>query len=165
MPYSFERSIVIHATPEQVYDNLLNISSHKTWGEMTELELLYEGPVQVGSRWRSVGAMGKDVMHDECTVMALERPRLFKFRSLSQSGSMGTTGMIFSYQLEQAPEGTRVTLSRGFVPDQMPGLMRFLLGTGIVRLMDSLGTAKIVDRGLTRLRDCVERPTCESIRT
>ena len=74
MAYSFERSIVIHAAPEQVYDNLLDVASHKNWGEMTELELLYKGPVKVGSRWRSVGVMGKDVMRDECTVVALERP-------------------------------------------------------------------------------------------
>ncbi len=118
MSYSFERSIVIHATPEQVYDNLLDVASHKKWGEMTELELLYEGPVQIGSRWRSVGVMGKDVMHDECTILSLERPHLFQFKSVTQHSSMGTAGMIFTYRLEQAPEGTRVTISRGFVPDE-----------------------------------------------
>ena len=143
MAYSFERSIVIHATPEQVYDNLLDVASHKKWGEMTELELLYEGPVKVGSRWRSVGVMDKDVMRDECTIMALERPHLFQFKSVSQHSSMGSAGMIFTYRLEKASEGTRVTISRGFVPDEISSkMMRFLLQAGVVRLMDIFMTAK-----------------------
>ena len=158
MAYSFERSIVIHAAPEQVYDNLLDVASHKNWGEMTEMELLYEGSVKVGSRWRSVGVMGKYVMRDECTIMALERPNLFQFKSVTQHSSMGTAGMIFTYRLEQAPEGTRVTISRGFVPEEMPGMMRFLLQIGVARLMDIFMTAKIIDRGLARLRDYVEKP-------
>lgn len=158
MAYSFERSIVIHATPEQVYDNLLDVASHKKWGEMTELELLYEGPLKVGSRWRSVGVIGKDVMHDECAIIALERPRLFQFKSVTQHSSMGTAGMIFTYRLEKASEGTHVTISRGFVPDEMPGMMRFLLQIGVVRLMDIFMTAKIIDRGLTRLHDYVKQP-------
>ena len=158
MSYSFERSIVIHATPEQVYDNLLDVASHKKWGEMTEMELLYEGPVKVGSRWRSVGVMDKDVMHDECTIMALERPSLFQFKSVTQHSSMGTAGMTFTYRLEKVPEGTRVTISRGFVPDDISSkMMRFLLQVGVVRLMDIFMTAKIIDRGLARLRDYVEQ--------
>jgi uncharacterized protein YndB with AHSA1/START domain len=157
MAYSFERSIVIHATPEQVYDNLLDVASHKKWGEMTEMELLYEGPVKVGSRWRSVGVMNKDVMHDECAIIALERPHLFQFKSITQHSSMGTAGMIFTYRLEKVPEGTRVTISRGFVPEDMPGIMPLLLRVGVVRLMDNLMTAKIINRGLARLRDYVEQ--------
>ena len=158
MSYSFERSIVIHATPEQVYDNLLDVSSHKNWGEMTEMELLYEGTVKVGSRWRSVGVMDKDVMSDECTIMALERPHLFQFHSVSQHSSMGTAGMTFTYRLEKVPEGTRVTISRGFVPDEISSkMMRFLLQVGVVRLMDIFMTAKIIDRGLARLREYVEQ--------
>lgn len=158
MAYSFERSIVIHATPEQVYDNLLDVASHKKWGEMTEMELLYEGPVKVGSRWRSVGVMDKDVMHDECTIMALERPHLFQFKSVTQHSSMGQAGMIFNYRLEKVPEGTQVTISRGFVPDEISNkMMRFLLQVRVVRLMDIFMTAKIIDRGLARLRDYVEK--------
>ena len=158
MSYSFERSIVIHATPEQVYDNLLDVSSHKNWGEMTEMELLYDGTVKVGSRWRSVGVMDKDVMRDECTIMALERPHLFQFHSVSQHSSMGTAGMIFTYRLEKVPEGTCVTISRGFVPDEISSkMMRFLLQVGVVRLMDIFMTAKIIDRGLARLRQYVEQ--------
>jgi uncharacterized protein YndB with AHSA1/START domain len=158
MAYSFERSIVIHVTPEQVYDNLLDVASHKKWGEMTEMELLYEGPVKVGSRWRSVGAMDKDFMRDECAITALERPHLFQFHSVSQHSSMGTAGMIFTYRLEKAPEGTRVTIGRGFVPAEMSSkLMRFLSLVGIGRLMDIFMTAPIMDRGLARLRDYLEQ--------
>lgn len=159
MAYSFKRSIIIHAAPEQVYDSLLDVASHKKWGEMTEMELLYEGPVKVDSRWRSVGVMDKDVMRDECTIMALERPHLFQFKSITQHSSMGTAGMIFTYRLEKVPEGTRVTISRGFVPDEISSkMMRFLLQVGVVRLMDISMTAKIIDRGLARLRDYVEQP-------
>ncbi len=157
MSYSFERSIVIHATPEKVYDNLLDVASHKNWGEITEMELLYEGSAKVGSRWHSVGVMGKYVMRDECTIMALERPNVFQFRSVSQDPLMGTVGMNWSYRLEKMPEGTRVTISRGFVPEDMPGIMPLLLRVGVVRLMDNLMTAKIIDRGLARLRDYVEQ--------
>ena len=158
MVYSFERSIVIHAALEQVYDNLLDVASHKNWGEMTEMELLYEGSVKVGSRWRSVGVIGKDVMHDECTIIALERPHLFQFKSVTQHSSMGTAGMIFTYRLEKAPEGTRVTISRGFVPDEISSkMMRFFLQIGVGRLMDLSMTAPIIDRGLARLRDYVEQ--------
>jgi uncharacterized protein YndB with AHSA1/START domain len=158
MSYSFKRSIVIHATPEQVYDNLLDVASHKNWGEITEMELLYEGSAKVGSRWRSVGAMGKDVMRDECTIMALERPHLFQFHSVSQNSAIGTLGMTFTYRLEKAPEGTRVSISRGFVPDEISSkMMRFLLQVGVVRLMDIFMAAPIIDRGLARLRDYVEQ--------
>ena len=159
MSYSFKRSIVIHAAPEQVYDNLLDVASHKNWGEMTEMELFYEGPVKVGSRWRSVGVMDKDVMHDECTIVALERPHVFQFKSVTQHSSMGTAGMIFTYRLEKVPEGTRVTISRGFIPAEMSSkMMRFLLQIGVVRIMDIFMTARIIDRGLSRLRDYVEQP-------
>ena len=159
MSYSFKRSIVIHAAPEQVYDNLLDVASHKNWGEMTEMELLYEGPVKVGSRWRSVGVMDKDVMRDECTIMALERPHVFQFKSVTHHSSMGTAGMIFTYRLEKVPEGTRVTISRGFIPAEMSSkMMRFLLQIGVVRIMDIFMTAPIIDRGLSRLRDYVEQP-------
>lgn len=158
MAYSFERSIVIHAAPEQVYDNLLDVASHKKWGEMTEMDLLYEGPVKVGSRWRSVGVMDKDVMHDECTIVSLERPRLFQFKSVTQHSSMGTAGMIFTYRLKKVPEGTHVIISRGFIPAEMSSkMMRFLLQIGVVRIMDIFMTAPIIDRGLARLRDYVEQ--------
>ena len=123
------------------------------------MELLYEGSAKVGSRWHSVGVMGKYVMRDECTIMALERPNLFQFRSVSQDPLMGTVGMNWSYRLEKVPEGTRVTISRGFVPDEISSkMMRFLLQVGVVRLMDISMTAKIIDRGLARLRDYVEQP-------
>lgn len=125
---------------------------------MTEMALLYEGLVKVGSRWRSVGVMDKDVMHDECTIMALERPHLFQFKSVSQHSSMGAAGMIFTYRLEKTSEGTQVTISRGFVTDEISSkMMRFLLQVGVGRLMDIFMTAKIIDRGLTRLRDYVEQ--------
>lgn len=67
--------------------------------------------------------------------------------------------MTFTYRLEKVPEGTRVTISRGFVPDEISSkMMRFLLQVGFVRLMDIFMTAKIIDRGLTRLCDYVEQP-------
>ena len=71
---------------------------------------------------------------------------------------MGTVGMTFTYRLEKVPEGTRVTISRGFVPDEMPNkMMRFLLQIRVVRLIDIFTTAKIIDRGLARLREYVEQ--------
>jgi len=66
--------------------------------------------------------------------------------------------MTFTYRLEKVPEGTRVTISRGFVPDEISSkMMRFLLQVGVVRLMDIFMTAKIIDGGLARLREYVEQ--------
>jgi uncharacterized protein YndB with AHSA1/START domain len=159
MPYIFKRSIIIHASPEQVYDELLDIEAHKEWGDMSELELLFEGPVQVGSRWRSAGASNDTDMHDECTITILERPRLFGFQSRSRS-EMGTMVINMSYHVERVSEGTRVTFSREFgeMDLQLPIGYRILLAIpGSQRLIDQLMIAKIADRGLAGLRDRVEQ--------
>ena len=159
MAYTFKRSILIHAPIEQVYDELLNIEAHKDWGDLTELELLDHSPIQVGSRWRSQGHAANTVMHDECTVSEMERPHLFTFQVKSRS-ERATANLILSYRLEPVPEGTQLTFSREFGErDQdLPLMFRVILSIpGIMPLMDNIVTAKIVDRGMVRLRDKIEQ--------
>lgn len=153
----YERSLTINAPPEHVYDYLLDIAAHKEWGEMDELELLYEGPLQVGSRWRSSGTTSGFEMHDECTITTLMRPNLFAFRVRSQA-KMGIGEILLSYRLEPVPEGTRVTFSRETLSTEMSGVMKVMLAIpGMQRLMDAMVTTKAVDRGLTHLRDRLEK--------
>jgi len=158
LPYIFKRSIVIHVPPELVFDYLLDIPAHQEWGDMHELEILYEGPLQVGSRWRSAGKTSVYDMHDECTIAALERPSLFSFRSVSQS-NMGTGEVLLSYHLETVPEGTHVTFSREVLnTDGLPPVMKAIVAIpGIPQLMDALITKDVADRGLVRLRDKLEQ--------
>jgi len=157
MAYIFEQSIIIGVQPEQVYDELVNISTHREWGEMSEMELLFEGPAQVGSRWRSSGKTSGFDMHDECTITKMERPRLFSFQVKSQT-QMGTGHIILSYRLEPVPEGTRVTFSRENLPNQeLSPIMKFFVAIpGVTQLMDRLITAKAVDRGMVNLRERLE---------
>jgi uncharacterized protein YndB with AHSA1/START domain len=157
MAYIFKRSIIIGVPPEQVYDELVDIASHKEWGEMSELELLFEGPAQIGSRWRSSGTTSNFVMQDECTITEMERPHQFSFRVKSQS-QMGTGHIILTYRLEPAPEGTLVTWSRENLPNQeLSPIMKFIIAIpGVPQLMDRLVTSTAVDRGLDNLRERLE---------
>jgi uncharacterized protein YndB with AHSA1/START domain len=160
MPYTFQRSVIIGAPPEQVYDYLLDIPAHMQWGDMDELELLYEGPVQVGSRWRSTGVTSNIRMQDECTVTAMERPYLFSFRVRSQT-PMYAGVITISYRLERLPQGTRVTFSREYDRSELPAVMRALAAVPgfeavVFGMMDRLITSRAVDRGLFNLRDRLE---------
>lgn len=162
MAYILERSILIHAQPDKVYDELLDIGSHKEWGAMTELDLLYDGPVQVGSRWRSAGSTNNIEMHDECMVTDLDRPRHFGFQVKSQSGK-NTSTVKHNYILEPVPEGTRLTWNRRFadVSQLQPGYRLMLSIPGMLPLIDRMMIVKHADQGLSNLRDRVEKTARE----
>lgn len=159
MTYTLSRSMIFQASPERIFDELLDIPSHMTWGDMTGLELLFEGAPQVGSRWYSVGETGGVQMKDECTLTELERPVRFSFQSKSQN-EMGSMLVHMSYDLEPLPEGTRVTFSRWFeeLALDLPLGYRLLLALpGAQRTLDSLMIGKVIVRGLARLRERVEK--------
>lgn len=159
MAYDFQRSIVIKVPPEEVYDYLVQIPRHKEWGDMETLELLYQGPAQVGSQWRSTGKTAAFVMHDECTITALERPRRISFRVHSQAPA-GSGEVELSYLLEPVPEGTRVTFGRKTLGSQMGPAMKLMMAIpGMVRLMDRLVVAPTVMEGLNNLRYRLENGT------
>ncbi|MGW8250418.1 MAG: SRPBCC family protein [Anaerolineales bacterium] len=159
MAYDFQRSIVIKTPPEQVYDYLLQIPRHKEWGDMETLEILYEGPAQVGSQWRSTGRTAAFVMHDECTITALVRPSLISFKVFSQAAA-GSGEITLSYELEPVPDGTKVTFCRETHSSEMKPVMKMMMAIpGMRQLMDSMVTAKAVDEGLNNLRERLENGT------
>ncbi len=159
MPYVLERSTVVRVPPDQVFDYLCELRAHMEWGDMIEMDVLDEGPVKVGTRWRSRGRASGLNMRDQCEIVTLDRPSRFAFRSFSQS-QLGSGSVILSYTMEPVAEGTRVTFRRDQFGETtglsrlmlaLPGFQAFLLP-----LMDRLMTARILDRGLDNLRRRLE---------
>ena len=106
-----ELSATINADIALVFQYVADVEAHTYWTNLTGVEKLYEGEIAEGSQWRSTGTSASMDMSDVTTVTVLEAPYHFAFRTLSV-GPMGTVTVGWSYHLEKAPEGTKLTLKR-----------------------------------------------------
>lgn len=162
MSYPFQRSIAIQAAPERVYEYLTNIPANREWGEMADLELLTDGPLRVGTRWRSSGKTGGVPMHDECEVTALEPHRRFSFKVESRALGSRWTVLYLTYSLTPTAEGTHLTFGGELNLREGTGLFRILGSIPVLErlfceLAEKLVVGKVLEGGLVRLRDNLEQ--------
>lgn len=58
----FNYQISINATPDAVFEYVSDFARHGEWTENLRIEAVSDGPIAVGSEYRSVGKlMGKDM--------------------------------------------------------------------------------------------------------
>ena len=103
---SMNLSINIDATPETVFavvSDVENSPDRIDWFE--KVEMLTDGPVRVGTKWRETRRMGKKQSNEEWEMTAFERPNHFSAYCDSQ-------GYDVEYTMRVDPEGdgSRLTL-------------------------------------------------------
>lgn len=114
--------IVIETTskgsPDRVFDILAEPRTHLEWGgrrlkgeRLVALDAPV-GPASVGTSWTSVGATSFGEFHDRSVVTAIERPRLFEFRTDSEhrfrNGRVARATHIHRYEVELVDGGARI---------------------------------------------------------
>src|SRR6266567_436412 len=74
------QSVSIHATPEKVFGYIADLPSHKEWAADTlNVVALSDGPVAVGTRYRSDNHFQLGDVHDELEITVYEPARRFGF--------------------------------------------------------------------------------------
>lgn len=146
----YERSIVIDAPPEVIYEEIDDVRSLDAWSPWYELDtaaFTYEGPESgVGgiSRWESehpeLGAGSSEIIETEENKMVKTRLQFY-----DSDGNFYST-----IRLDEAPEGTKVTWSYDF--EDLDLMMRFF--TGFMD-MDEMMSTKF-DAGLNKLKQIAE---------
>lgn len=114
-----ERSIVIDASPSDVFAYLTDVTRHPEWaGNPLQIRPTSAGPLRVGSTWESTGRrMGTHVDRDVVTI--LEPARRFAHESEGDLGRWRTT-----YTLERGTRGT--TLHREMQSLKLSAFARML---------------------------------------
>lgn len=112
MSYRMSVSQDIAAPIETVFDRAADFgNAANTIEAITKMEMLTEGPVGVGTRFRETRVMFGREATEEMEIVAFERPR--GYRLLAEShGSRYESGLSF----EEIEGGTRVTMHLEVTP-------------------------------------------------
>ncbi|MFP3906907.1 MAG: SRPBCC family protein [Acidimicrobiales bacterium] len=142
------RSILIDATPEQVWEWLVDAQRELRWRspQVVELERLDDGPLTVGSRFRGGAAvMGRrDTWINEMT--AVDPPKQMSWRMVETTAPAWGPG---SYQLAEEADGTRMTIEIDYQP-------RKPIGRILVPVFTTLVAPRVIDGFLEQLKNIVE---------
>lgn len=108
--YKVERSIVIDAPPEDIYDNVVDLKAWSQWGVWfkrdPEMKISFAGPDRaIGMRTTWLSETEGD---GEMEITQLQHNRKVVYSLYFPDFDMGSTG---EFLLEPVPEGTRVTWS------------------------------------------------------
>jgi uncharacterized protein YndB with AHSA1/START domain len=90
---SVVRSMVqINRQPEDVWAYLTDFSRHAEWSPKPwKMDSLTEGPVRVGSKFRSTGWVPRDPNHvNDVEITAMDPPRRLAFSSVEKARSSRT---------------------------------------------------------------------------
>lgn len=109
MKYELDRSFVTEVAPDLVYEYLRDISSSRDWTDAKCIELVGDGPMQVGSRWRSIGSVlfGGERC-EEYEAVEMVPGRLIRLRTSSTARSVDAI-LNTTFALSSAGQGTQVT--------------------------------------------------------
>jgi uncharacterized protein YndB with AHSA1/START domain len=125
MSITFEVSEVFAASPERVFDALLDLERAHLWmPNLVRMESLSAEPPAVGSAWRETRKLFGKESTEQFEVVDLDRPRRLEVVVDGSKGSSGRGEYVFSYRLEPVASGTSVQL-RGEIRG-MSGIMMWL---------------------------------------
>ena len=108
--YEVKRSIVINASPEDIYPSVVDLKQWSSWGVWFQrdpnMQIEYGGPdraIGMYSKWHSASEGS-----GELEITQLKHNRRVRYSLRFAEYEMGTTGQIL---LEETPDGTRVIWS------------------------------------------------------
>ena len=115
---NFEETVQVNCPVERVFSFIVDDKNLRSWQTgLVENELLTEGPLQAGTRFREVRLMGPRKAEIQGEITDFVPNQLFATRTLTEPHVM------VSYTLEPANGGTRVTYKFTMVTK---GFMRLL---------------------------------------
>ena len=139
----------INAAPEEVFAYLSDLEKHPEWSHCMEIEKTSEGPVGVGSSYRSRGK-NFGITANETVEVTEHRPNeRFGWRTT------GAMGMKFGWSFELSPQEGGTLLIERFEPPS--GLMG-----SFISLTAGSSTRKAMEEGLGRIKEKLEGATGES---
>lgn len=140
-----EHEIVVGRDPETVYAYLADASNLTEWQDgLEEVRGALAGPAAAGATWTEIRrAMGRRI-EAVVEVVAAEPGRRFAVRSTA-----GPVSFQVDHALEEAPEGTRVSV---VAEGEQSGVMK--LASGLVGRQVREG----FDRSFGRLKEILEVP-------
>jgi uncharacterized protein YndB with AHSA1/START domain len=149
----YSTSVRVEAPPHRVFAHLADINSHPRWSGEAEfglqsLELLTPGPVQLGTRFRSVGRNASGTPnHDLSEVTAFDPPRRIGWDTRIR---LGPARALFAHRYDLVDEegATRLTYSLERADALSPAGWVFLFLLKITALSGKHGLGVV---GLERL--------------
>ena len=139
----------INAAPEEVFAYLSDLEKHPEWSHCMEIEKTSEGPVGVGSSYRSRGKNFGITANETVEVTEHQPNERFGWRTT------GAMGMKFGWSFELSPQEGGTLLIERFEPPS--GLMG-----SFISLTAGSSTRKAMEEGLGRIKEKLERATGES---
>ena len=139
----------ISAPPEEVFAYLADLEKHPEWSHCMEIEKTSEGPVGVGSSYRSRGKNFGITANETVEVTEHQPNERFGWRTT------GAMGMKFGWSFEMTPqEGGTLLIERFEPPSGLRG--------SFISLTAGSSTRKAMEEGLGRIKEKLERATGES---
>jgi uncharacterized protein YndB with AHSA1/START domain len=111
------RDIVVRAPPERVFEALVDPRQRARWVASMRVEDPGTGPLTVGARMQGRRTAPTSRSTYQMTVRRLETPRLLEMDVERNDAPAGRGG----YELEAAPEGTRV---RAYAEYELKGMQK-----------------------------------------
>ena len=159
MPVISKR-IFIQAPVERVFEYLADVEKHVEWSGTLSFGLesitkLTDGPLALGSRFRSVGKLSHRAgVEDNSTVTELEPNERLAWETVSDGAGQQNT-FQWAYMLQPRGDATRLTytlLERRF--DPKPPQMWF---PPTLWLIDRKVFGREMESGLSRIREALEK--------
>ncbi len=154
------RSVFIHSPVERVFEYLADVEKHVEWSSglsfgLERITKITEGPLTVGSRFRSLGKTSHRAgVEDNSTVTELEPNLRLAWETVSDGAGQQNT-FRWAYTLRPRGDATTLTytlLERRF--DPKPPQMWF---PPTLWLIDRKVFGREMAGGLSRIREALER--------
>jgi len=152
----------VDRSPADVFDYLADFARHTAWSPRPlVIEPLTDGPLGVGSRFRSVGSLPRDwrKYSNDVEVTAVERPSRLAFAATEHARVMGKEHkLVFKNEFVVTPVGTRTNIERKLeipAPSGVLGLILPILGRYIIK--------PGVWKSMTMLRDNLDQQRDQSV--
>ena len=154
------KRIFIQAPVERVFEYLADVEKHVEWSGTLSFGLeritkVTEGPLEVGSKFRSVGKLSHRAgVEDSSTVTELEPNQRLAWETVSDGAGQQNT-FRWAYTLQPRGDATTLTytlLERRF--DPKPPQMWF---PPTLWLIDRKVFGREMESGLSRIREALEK--------
>lgn len=148
MAHTVHRSIIIEATPAEIWPWLADAERELQWRgpQVVALEQLDDGPLRAGARFRGTAELLGDRATWVSEMTEIDAPRRMAWRAVETDAPAYAPG---SYALEEVDGGTRMTITIDYEPASLKGRILLPLVTRLV-------IPRVIDGFLRQLRDLVE---------